>query len=148
MSAHLPTPTPTRFEPDARAALRHGVLLMAALCAGVAAGLLFSPPPGVALWLGAPEAVAPKPGAAPAERSRELRLDVLSEPQGAEIFVDAVYVGRTPVLALPVRLGPGGRLALELRRGGYRPLRQELVIGPELERLRLPLALEALNPTD
>jgi hypothetical protein len=58
---------------------------------------------------------------------RLAHLAVESALPDADVFVDGQRVGRTP-LASSITVAPGPRV-VELRRPGYRPARQELVLG-------------------
>lgn len=55
---------------------------------------------------------------------------VRSEPPGAEIYLNSVYVGRTPLSDLPVILGGVGEIRISL--DGYKPWRSVLVPGQPL----------------
>jgi serine/threonine protein kinase len=66
-------------------------------------------------------------------------LQVDSQPQGAEVFLNGSSVGRTP-LVLP-HLDPGRAETVELRLKGYRPVRRKLHWG-DATRLEIAVTLE------
>mgnify|MGYP001203975160 CR=1 FL=1 len=65
-------------------------------------------------------------------------LEITSEPAGATALINGAPRGETP---LTVERVPSGKIALELRREGYQPFRQELVLrAGERQAIRAPLA--------
>jgi len=85
--------------------------------------------------------------AAGAVAPRGALLDVSSEPSGAELFVDGVYVGRTPARALHVDVRATRTVKVEVRRNGYETVRRSVIFEPDVERGHVALELERLSPT-
>ncbi len=67
-------------------------------------------------------------------------LSVNSDPPGAEIYLNSVYVGRTPMVELPKILGGVGEIRISL--DGYKPWRSVLVPG---ETIQNPVKLEKID---
>lgn len=83
---------------------------------------------------GGTNAMVPVPGAVPVE--------LLSNPSGAEVYVDGALVGSTPVRAL--RLAPG-RHTVEVRRRGMAVWSRELTVQAGTP-ITLHAELEGLQP--
>lgn len=67
-------------------------------------------------------------------------FSVISDPPGAEVHLNSVYVGRTPMSDLPAILGGVGEIRISL--DGYKPWRSVLVPG---EPIPNPVKLEKID---
>ncbi len=69
---------------------------------------------------------ATEPTRVPLASSRQVRLSVRTQPAGARVYLDNVYLGTAPIANFPV--DARDRAELRLERSGYAPVRQSVTL--------------------
>ncbi len=127
-------PAPAALPARGRGGLVGSVVALALVLAlGAALYLRFAAKPARA-----PDTAPPQPPPAPPAVVERGFVESITDPDGADVYVDGKMVGRTP-FTLEV---PPGRYEVELRKAGYYTARQTAVVKPN-QRVQIELALVA-----
>jgi predicted Ser/Thr protein kinase len=130
-------PSVARRRARAGRAVALGIALAGFVAVGWAARMGFAPPPAAEP---APVEETTVPVTPPNPMSASGRLWIGAEPF-ANVIIDGVPVGRTPVMDAPIA---AGEHLVRLERDGYAPLERQIVVAPGAEVRLTGLRLEAL----